>query len=115
MTTKAVGDRRLLKLAGILDVADALHRKRKEPGYCQERYNHECGSPACALGHAYSDRGFRRAGLKNPDWSFVVEDAEFFSITVAEAQELFDTDGCGSARTAKQAAKYIRAFVKRRT
>jgi hypothetical protein len=108
------GNRRLLKLADILDVADALHRKRGEPGYDQERYTHPCGSPACALGHAYTDAAFRRAGMRDPRRTTPETDAEFFRVNVIDNFLLFGDDGCNNARTAKQAARYIRAFVERR-
>jgi hypothetical protein len=137
MTSIAVGNRRLLRLAKILDTADALHRKRKEPTYCQldiehwepvdkrDPYGPLCGTPACALGHygANADRGAKARGW---GWSKTkglitasfepFDDARAeFAVTEAEADELFEVDGCGKAQTAKQAAKYIRAFVKRRS
>ena len=36
-----------------------------------------------------------------------------FDITYDQYAKLFDGDGCGRAKTAKQAARYIRAFIKR--
>ena len=40
--------------------------------------------------------------------------AHEFGLTAAETLELFDADGCGNAQTAKDAAKYIRQFVKKK-
>lgn len=131
MTTLKTGLRRLLKLADILDVADALHRKRKEPTYNQERFAHpSCGTPACALGH-YATHS-RRWKLKRVEvgpndvalWpllkqgsgdSFTDANEEFaLDVYANESQELFGAMGCGEAQTAKQAARYIRRFVKRK-
>jgi hypothetical protein len=116
-----LGARRLLKLATILDTADALHRKRGEPTYNQEDYAHSCGSPACALGHyAANTRGFK---LDRQWYEYFREDKLFtwdcgadeeFGLSYSEAMELFYYNGCGEAKTAKQAAKYIRSFVKRK-
>lgn len=124
MTTLTVGNRRLLKLADILSKADATHKKKSEPNYDQQFYAHECGTPACALGHwATANRRWVWLGLKydlfprlrNNSHGSTTEDAmEEFHLTEDEADELFEVDGCGNAQTAKEAARYIRAFVKRR-
>lgn len=121
MTPK--GKERLLKLAEILDVADAQHRKKKEPTYVQNATIHDCGTPACALGHwaAANKRRFkydRRSGivalLDDPENIAVsVIGAREFDLSMGQAVELFSGWGCGEARTAKQAARYIRTFVKR--
>lgn len=120
-----LGWKRLLKLADILDVADAEHRAKGEPRYRQTYFSHECGAPACALGHwaaANRRRGWKFDASLHPQpllrgvvaacWSSVV--AEEFSISSEDGSELFSAWGCGSARTAKQAAKYLRKFVKRK-
>jgi hypothetical protein len=121
-----VGAERLLKLADILDAADALHRENKEPRYNQEAFIHPCGTPACALGHwaAANPRRwrtdeeigmFRWVYLRANSSDEPLEDAgQEFGISPGEASELFDHDGCGAARTGKQAAKYIRKFVERK-
>ncbi len=121
MKLTKLGARRLLKLASILDTADALHKKRGEPLYNQEDYVHSCGSPACALGHyAANTRGFTldrawgeycRKGLS---FTWDCGAAKEFGLSTSEATELFYYNGCGEAKTAKQAAKYIRSFVKRK-
>jgi hypothetical protein len=130
-----VGLRRLERLAKILDTADAEHRKRGEPKYDQSRVEHiECGSPGCAIGHwaaANPDRfGLRRIKSfdlsrseyfvfvckkdDNSDLDFDKHGQSEFGINENEASELFYVHGCGDARTAKQAAKYIRKFVARK-
>lgn len=117
-----VGERRLLKLADILDEADATHRAKKEPTYDQEQVTHDCGTPACAIGHwIHHSRG--RVVLTDNDillhtevfgaeGVILVGSAEF-RITGDQSYELFSGRGCGKAKTAKQAARYIRKFVKR--
>lgn len=122
MTPK--GKERLLKLADILDVADAEHRKNKEPTYDQCTLIHaDCGTPACALGHwaaanprrfNYDAKGGSVRLRAYPDISGVDEIGSIeFDITEAQGTELFDYNGCGEARTSKEAARYIRNFVKR--
>jgi hypothetical protein len=113
-----LGARRLLKLAKILDTADALHKKRGERGYDQTVYQHECGTPACAWGHYVSSdkRIPKRLGFQLDKHGIYAGDypQDEFSIDYAEKDELFGQSGCNRAATAKQAAKYIRSFVKRK-
>jgi hypothetical protein len=118
---RQTGLKRLLVLAGILDRADAAHRRRKEPAYDQTRVTHSCGTPACAGGHwDASPQGVaigRRAGgsvyrtygreVSVLPWTTV------FALTDNEEYSIFGHRGCGGARTAKDAAEFIRAFVKR--
>jgi hypothetical protein len=107
-----LGARRLLRLAKILDSA-----KR----YDQQKLQHSCGTPACAWGHYVFSLGERkrRQFLSTDMTGFAVirgidqADNEFM-LSWNEREELFGVSGCSNARTAKQAAKYIRAFVKRK-
>ena len=112
MTSLAVGNRRLLKLADVLDTADAEHKRKGEPTYSQIYFNHSCGTPACALGHACAIPAIRRAGMSERDY---LRSVEVFCLSNGQWHELFDSFGCGEAKTAKQAARYIRAFVRRRS
>lgn len=124
MTSPQVGKARLLRLANILDVADAAHRASHEPTYNQRCLRHECGTPACAIGHwAAHERSrwvFKRGDgvrLKASNNMISVPNlmqdaATDFAITQLQAIELFENEGCGNARTAHQAALYIRKFVK---
>lgn len=115
---KPYGAKRLLKLAAILDKADAEHRKKGEPTYDQTNIRHTCGTPACALGHwaaATPTRFWLKPLLKyRPaphlygEWE--IGEAEF-GITQQEADIIFGPDGCNYATTAKQAARFIRKFV----
>lgn len=121
MTPK--GKERLLKLADILDTADVAHRKAKQPTYDQMYTLHECGTPACALGHwAVNNRRRFLVDKRNgsvtlraePDIVFCgMIGAIEFDLSYEHGSELFSATGCGHARTAKQAAKYIRQFVRR--
>lgn len=85
----------------------------------------DCGTPACALGHYAVRKDLQRAFDLIPDGIIVrrgtrYEDAGFdtpytrehFGLTKDEAYELFNGDGCGSARTADAAAEYIEGFVR---
>jgi hypothetical protein len=125
MTPK--GKERLLKLADILDVADAEHRKNNEPAYDQCSVGHPCGTPACALGHwaaanprrfIWNPRAEEEGGSvisykPDPSAGFYEMGSREFDLTSEQSTELFDGDGCGDARTGKAAARYIRKFVKR--
>lgn len=117
-----VGERRLLKLADVLDLADERHRAKKEPTYDQGQITHDCGTPACAIGHwiPHSRRRliFTKEGVLFHAENFGIDGIrnaghKEFRITYDQSDELFSSHGCGGARTAKQAAKYIRRFVKR--
>lgn len=124
MTTRAVGNRRLLKLADILDKVDATSRKLKKPGYKQTRFVHPCGTPACAIGHWAAHN--RRRGwsvevnnavgsiTKNGSYNTITAGREEFDLDIAEYWRLFAGHGCGQARTGKEAAKFIRRFVAKR-
>lgn len=115
----------LLELADILECADAEHLARGEPTYRQNAWTHPCGTPAGALGHwaaAHPERG----------WRFDLDDPIFggrvyqgykqarsaaeseFGLTRTEAELLFGLYGCGFARSSREVAEYIRAFVRRK-
>lgn len=121
-----LGWKRLLKLADILDVADEEHRRKGEKTYNQGPLLNDCGTPSCALGHYVSY-------VKRPGNSLILNDGfcelriggelvgvfgeevqREFCINYDDAHELFDPKGCGAAKTAKQASKYIRKFVARK-
>lgn len=130
---KRYGSRRLLKLAAVLSVADRRHEKKGEPGYSQHAAGHRCGTPACALGH-WTDHAKGRVlltrrvcdggrvyggdlvytGFTTP--SGEIHEARIagteFGLSFDEGNELFGGYGCGRAQTAKDAAAYIRRFVK---
>ena len=116
MTTVALGNKRLLHLADLLDVADAAHRKAGEPTYDQSTITHGCGTPGCAWGH-WIESPARRARivreLSSIPQSILCAEPEF-ALNAGDVTELFAVNGCGMARSAKQAAKYIRRFVARR-
>jgi hypothetical protein len=111
----------LLKLAEILDEADDLHREADEPGYCQERYMHLCGTPACALGHwaaAYPNRWvwvYGRLYYFDSERYWHPRDGSKleFGLDTVGFDELFEADGCDDAETAAEAAEYIRGYVAR--
>lgn len=107
---KPHGAKRLLKLAAILDKADALHKKKGEPTYNQWSTRHTCGTPACAGGHwNHHMKVGRDVDMTN---CFTLNST--FDITDEDWRELFSDCGCGQSKTAKEAAKFIRAFVKKK-
>jgi hypothetical protein len=122
MTTIAQGNRRLLQLAKILERADADHLAAGTAGYDRRIYQNDDGSPASALGHwvlnpDQEDRWFGQdngwpvlEGFFDPAASARHE----FSLDEYEHLSLFGWEECGKANTAKQAADFIRAFVKKR-
>lgn len=123
-----VGNRNLMKLAAILDKADAEHRKKGEPTYKQEAVAHGCGTPACAIGHWMANVESQRyeffklrenGGLyrfrSNRAFVDIIGLGErTFHLTEEQSDDLFGSEGCDEAQTAKQAADYIRKFVRGR-
>lgn len=105
----------------------------KELEKIEERGKEEefCGTPACALGHFASRTDLQRIlkVVRDPkngtasmsmygsdvpdDWDMDAVN-EYFGISHEEHDELFGGEGCGNAKTAKQAAKYIEEFVRER-
>lgn len=134
MITEAMGNKRLLRLAEILEAVPRVHDVGAEKrGYDQARITHPCGSPACAWGHwllsspARTRRIYKEAegnGTLQRDHGlygkagmllvYINQSPDEFYLTRDEQEELFDWDGCGGAKTGKQAAKYIRNFVAQR-
>ena len=93
----------------------------------EETLPHNCGAPACALGHFAVRTDLQRKFtltqygslrlMRDKDHpiypnSKVVKD--YFGVNYDEASDLFGEDGCDGATTPKQAAKYIRKFLKQR-
>lgn len=98
-----------------------------------------CGSPACVLGH-YAARSDIQDAFKVQTTKVKTRDGEHdrhacirviendslvvcpsdtdvcdhFAVARFYASELFDSDGCGNARSTIEAARYIEAFVARR-
>jgi hypothetical protein len=131
MTTIAVGNRRLLKLADILSaIPKNATNKRGEPAYTQDTWTHPCGSPACALGWwaAANPRRWEPATphsapiLKATGESGVRAGETEFALTEDEALDFFAwygmghgvNDDPGNVVTGKKAAAYIRRFVAKR-
>lgn len=105
---------------------------------CNQEENF-CGTPACALGHYAARTDLQRLlkvvvqkdyrGAKFASLAFFGTEADgddncpqyddekfeqHFGLDYHEMEELFGGDGCGNARTALQAAKYIERFVKQK-
>jgi hypothetical protein len=111
----------------LLNVARALREaKTAECDFDMSFYVHECGTPACALGHYAARRdlqdrfkivvGAAHSFLANAsDGRSVMpgDVAGHFAISIHDAGDLFDVDGCGGAKTPAVAAAFIEAFVAR--
>jgi hypothetical protein len=109
------GHENLLKLAAILDTADAEHEAKGEPTYDQVSFQHNCGTPACALGHWRASQGRTPDPyMGRTDYAEERVSKDDFAIVEAEYEDLFGGAGCERAKTAKEAAAYIRSFVKDR-
>ena len=126
---KITGNARLLRLAALLSIADEKHLAEEQPFYSQRKWTHACGTPACALSHyaaAIPERWCLRPGLwpsllgnepllnKGSTAASLADARKEFALMFGEATELFDAEGCGGAKTAKEAALYILQFVARR-
>jgi hypothetical protein len=97
---KAIYKKRLLKAA---DIVEKVPREE----FDMSDYQFSCGAPACVLGH-YAAATRKHIGM------FIFDSDDYFGVNSEEWFELFDSQGCGRAKTPKQAAKYIRQFVKRK-
>lgn len=89
---------------------------------------HNCGAPACALGHyaLRTDLQDRFRLADNGQVVFVDREltlggvadgriAEHFDITIKEAAKFFGSNGCGGAETPGEAADFIESFIKNRS
>jgi hypothetical protein len=108
------GNANLLKLAEILETADAEHQAKGEPPYDQSTYAHHCGTPACAVGHWRAFRGRIVVPAQAPHHQSAQVDRDDFALVDMEYYGLFGDFGCGDAQTAKEAAAFIRTFVDNR-
>lgn len=102
MTTRAVGNRRLLQLA---DYLEALPRGQ----YDQDTISTD--GPKCAIGHTWDMPQYKRLKAK-----YNYSASEFYALRRDEWMQLFASTGCTQpngkpATTGKQAAKFIRKFV----
>lgn len=102
-----IGNRRLLKLAEHLE---ALPRGQ----YDQTEISSD--GARCALGHSWDLPQYRRAARAVPPSGGFFSSSGFYHLTEEEWPDIFGSDGCRqsdgrSARTGKQAARFIRKFV----
>lgn len=117
-----------MKKRRLLNVAKAL-RQSPDPGRFTMCTYHQCGTPACAVGHYAARRDFQEVmqidqssytgGLLFGVWGATQKArhyqdflCEHFDITAVEEEKLFSISGCGNAKTPIAAAKYIEQFVR---
>lgn len=111
----------------LLNVAKTLREAAHNELFTMRRYVHDCGTPACAIGH-YAARADLQSIIRIDHGSilYVATDedgqseiadydddqmCEHFGISEGQAHELFSGDGCGKAKTPIEAAEYIERFV----
>lgn len=117
---------RLDRLRKVVQALREVPREQK-PYFTMGRYVHDCGTPACALGHFAARRDLQRPfkilpnGSPGPkaearyrgDWNLLGEAGAYFGLDQDQMYELFNIDGCNYAKTPAQAARYIERFIKR--
>jgi hypothetical protein len=96
------------------------HADAKRNKFDQSKFKHSCGTPSCSLGN-WAARNRDRwewyghlPVLKGffDSWESAAED---FEINYIHVKNLFAMNGCGNAKTARQASIYIKEFVRRHT
>lgn len=113
----------------LLNVARALRESPDPDAFDMTCYAHPCGTPACALGHYAARPDLQSAFRLDEEWmvpvlapasdgkyDIALQDPEVrlhFGLDITECCELFGRDGCGSAKSAVEAAEYIEAFCRR--
>jgi hypothetical protein len=104
---KAIYKKRLLKAA---DIVENVKRNEFHMGTINGILRKmDCGTPACVWGHYLHKHPRLRKSL-----SLYTDTSKHFGISEEEASDMFSAFGCNNAKTGKQAAKYIRQFVKRK-
>lgn len=88
-------------------------------------YMWRCGTPACVLGHYAARRDLQDLLMLSIQRGMVYQETgigcdyddaevqEHFGFLEDEAEELFASYGCGSAKTPADAIAYIREFIDR--
>ena len=99
----------LMLLADILETADSMHRAAGEPTYNPGIHEHDDGTPSCAIAHWFAYKGTTWL-----DYDVGAEMDEF-GLTPSQRLELFGARSCGGARTAQEAAAFIREFATKRS
>ena len=119
----ALGNRRLLQLAKILDKAEQYNqtyyydtREHETPG----EGKHTCNTPACALGwwaathpKTWTMQYGKVYWRLYPGNAYVAAELEF-CLSHNEIESIFGGSGCRNAQSGPDAAAYIREFVRNR-
>jgi len=106
----------------LMNVVRALRESPNPDMFTMEIFLHPCGTPGCALGHYLCrtdlqktfkviDADNVRIATKNIESDFFHDVKEHFGLSHEWYGELFSETGCGNAKTAEEAAKYIQDFV----
>lgn len=102
-----LGNARLLELADYVENQQlSIERHGFDATYDQRELFHDCGAPACLLGHAHTHFG---PGKEVTDSQM---GCRFFKISLLEWDEIFSSEGCNNAkRDWRKAVAYVRKFV----
>lgn len=113
--TYTQGELRLLKAADLVENSETFD---------MSTFMHECGTPACILGHyalACKDRWKIVYGYPTLQqleslsrYPAFASAAIEFDISLTDSRILFGSKGCDDARTGAEAAAFIRNFVSQR-
>ena len=106
------------------NVIRALKESPNPKAFTMSCFINSCGTHACALGHYAARRDLQREfrvitndrGVRGLDeCMFAAEKSrKHFGLDDGEFAELFGTTGCGNAKTAKKAIRYIEKFIERK-
>lgn len=121
-----------MRIDRLKNVIRALREKKDPKMFSMYTVMHPCGTPACCMGE-YASREdlqdeFSLKSVSAEDWyegigivlrktglgvsPFGLRVASHFGITVADAEDLFGSEGCAFANTPDEAAHYIEEFIK---
>lgn len=109
-STIEAGNINLLLLADILEDADERHMAAGEPTYDQTTWTHDCGTPACAIGHWLAHEGRPVPRPREDDFPRL---RALFAVDELQWARLFGYR-TGYERTARGEARLIREFVSQR-
>jgi len=112
----------------LLNVAKACRETKFPKAFTMSQYTRmegdwPCGTPGCALGNYAARRDLQRGFLIDSygnardrvcGLGLLPAAERHFGLAFGEVHRLFGPNGCGSAKTAKQAARFIENFVKRK-
>lgn len=104
----------------LLNVATACRETKFPDEFDMGHFGLDCDTPGCALGNYAVRRDLQTRFALDQHGELVYDDGsiawfseqvDYFGISRPEIDELFQTNGCGRAKTANEAATYIEGFL----